>query len=83
MSPDKVTRKAFAMKSFSLDGLNLLNGCRDSFFILHVQMWFSEEMFFATHCVLIITSKTTLFLKMARMTTDERNSRSAITNAGT
>ena len=25
----------------------------------------------------IITSKTTLFLKMARMTTDERNSRSA------
>ena len=44
LSLDKVTTKALAMKSFSLDGLVLLTDCRDSFFLLHVQMWFFEGM---------------------------------------
>ena len=46
MQPDKVTSKALALKLFGLDGLILLTGCRESFFMLHVQIRFSEEMVF-------------------------------------
>ena len=63
------------MKSFGLDGRILLTGCTDSFFMLHVQMWFSEEMRFDPSLCSSsakITSKITLFLKMARMTSGER-----------
>ena len=51
VSPDKVTSQAIAKKSFSLDGLILLTECRDSLFMLQVQMWFSEEMVFVPNCV--------------------------------
>ena len=51
MSSYNVISKVSAMKSFSLDGLLLLTGCKDSFVMLQVQFGFSEEMDFAPHCV--------------------------------
>ena len=88
MSTDKVTSKALAMKSFSFDVLILLTGCRDRFFMMHALMWISEKMaialtVFVFSCNYIENNYISENSEMARMTTDGRNSRSAITNSGT
>ena len=67
------------MGSFSLDGLILLTGCRDSFFMLHVQRgslrkWFLSLTVYVFSYNYIENDFTS---KMSRMTTDERNSRLA------
>ena len=79
MVPYKVISKVLAKKkSFRLDCLLLLTVRRDSFVILHVQMGFCEENGICPSLcssLSMITLKTIFLLKMARVSTDKRNSR--------
>ena len=67
------------MKSFSFDGLILLTVQRQFLHVARANVVLRGNGFCPSLCSssAIIISKTTLFLKMARMTTDELNSRSA------
>ena len=55
MSPDKVIRKALAMKSFSLDGPDSADWKQSQFFMLHVQMGFSVRKWFLPLTVFVFS----------------------------